>query len=736
VPSAHAIEQQAVVKREWTWMHICSQCKAVLGNQHQVCPNDGAATHAATELPEGAVLGGYRILGEIGDGGMGFVYEATHEVLGRRCAVKLLRPEYSTNQQVVTRFLQEAKAVNLVNNKHIVNVYDYGDDIDGLVYFVMEYLDGDTLSGLMRQYAPMPPALFAHIFSQVLQGLAAAHDNQIIHRDLKFENIFVIAKGNNPLFVKLLDFGVAKLKGEHEVEGLTRVGQLIGTPKFMSPEQFRGKSVDARSDVFSLGILMYAAATGKMPFAGKELADLAVGIIKEKQIPVIERRPSFPQSLSDLVERALEKKPEDRFADAKEFQSALLAAWKELDPESAQITAFLREHVGDPNAEVGLAVFTPPPPADVIPSQASVSQAEQRSANSVGKRTSSRTLGIGIAAALALAGGIGYVALSSDSKTSSEEQSAETSPVGESVNTPATAESAIATSLGGPPSETRALASEAMLAAWTDATKSQRKALVEALATVGSKASSQILVLALNEEPPTALLAAAALEEHGEASANALFDALEGAGPQMTIAVATALANIGDPRANQALLSLMKKARYKTAAAAVLASYTKSPEAKQVLTDVFVETPAFKGGWLDAATGLLRSGDAKARAALIAGLQSDTEEHRMAAASALALAGNSVGQEFLSDIVADARAENREKAAVVLARIGHADAKLFVPVGLMSDDVEAQIAAIAILSRLGGEDLQKQSERLTTFAESSQPALSMAALAALANLPD
>ena len=726
-------------------MHICSQCNAVLGKQHQVCPNDGAAVHAATELPEGAVLGGYRILGEIGDGGMGFVYEATHEVLGRRCAVKLLRPEYSANQQVVARFLQEAKAVNLINNKHIVNVYDYGDDIDGLVYFVMEYLDGETLSGLMRQYAPMPPALFAHIFSQVLQGLAAAHENQIIHRDLKFENIFVIAKGNNPLFVKLLDFGVAKLKGEHEVEGLTRVGQLIGTPKFMSPEQFRGKPVDARSDVFSLGILMYAAATGKMPFAGKELADLAVGIIKEKQKPVIERRPSFPQSLSDLVERALEKKPEDRFADAREFQSALLAAWKALDPESAEITAFLREHVGDPNAEVGLAVFTPPPPADVIPSQASVSSAEQPSAvssaeqpsaNSAGKQTSSRTLGIGIAAALALAGGVGYVALSGGSKTSSGEQAAKTSPVGESVDTLQTAESAIAASLGGPPSETRALASEAMLAAWTNANKSQRQALVEALATVGSKASSQILVLALREEPPTALLAAAALEEHGEAHANALFDALEGAGPQMTIAVATALANLGDARAKPALLSLMKKARYKTAAAAVLAGHTKSPQAMQVLTDVFVETPAFKGGWLDAATGLLRAGDGKAKAALVAGLQSDTEEHRIAAASALAIAGNNVGQEFLSDIVADARAENREKAAVVLARISHADAKLFVPVGLMSDDVEAQIAAIAILSRLGGEDLQKQSGRLITFAESSQPALSIAALSALANLPD
>jgi len=711
-------------------MHICSQCHAVLGNHHDVCPHDGAAAPAATQLPVGAVLAGYRIIGELGDGGMGFVYEATHEVLGRRCAVKLLRPEFSKNQQVVTRFLQEAKAVNLINNKHIVNVYDYGDDIDGLVYFVMEYLDGQTLSGLMTDYAPMPPALFTHVFSQVLQALAAAHDNQIVHRDLKFENIFVIEKGSNPLFVKLLDFGVAKLRGEHAVEGLTGAGQLIGTPKFMSPEQFRGKEVDARSDVFSLGIMMYAAATGTMPFGGTELSELAVGIIKEQQQPASERTPEFPKLLSDLIEKSLAKEPENRFADAREFQSALLAAWKELDPDSVAITAFLREHVGDPNAEVGLPVFTPPPPSDETSKPAPRAVAPTREAKPGMK------LGIGIAAALALSGGLGYVVLSGDSKSSKTESSS-ASPAAETTGEVAPLESALSKSLSGSGAETGAIASASMSEVWDATSAAKRKPLVAVLAKVGSPACAPLLKLALQEEPPTGLLAAAALQEHvSEDTNNALVAALDGAGPQMTIALATALANLGDARAVDPLLKLLKKPRYKTAAAVALTARGAHPAAMQVLTDVFVETPPWKGGWLDAATGLLQAGDEKAKAALVAGMQGESVEHRIAAASALAVAGNGAGQEFLSDIVADARSLMRDKAALALARLGHADAALYVPVGLMSDDIDAQVAAIAILSRLGGDELLKQSKRLVALAESSEPSLSMAALAALSNLPN
>ncbi len=684
--------------------------------------------HAATELPVGAVLGGYRILGKLGDGGMGFVYEATHEVLGRRCAMKLLRPEFSKNQQVVTRFLQEAKAVNLINNKHIVNVYDYGDDIDGLVYFVMEYLEGETLSGLMSKYTPMPPALFTHVFSQVLQGLAAAHENQIVHRDLKFENIFVIEKGNNPLFVKLLDFGVAKLRGEHAVEGLTGAGQLIGTPKFMSPEQFRGKPVDARSDIFSLGIMMYAAATGTMPFSGNELSELAVGIIKENQQPASERLPSFPKPLSDLIEKSLEKAPENRFANARELQSALLASWQEFDPASESIPEFLREHVGDPDADVGLAVFTPPPPEDII-------RPEMPAASPV-KSGPGLKLGVGLAAALALAGGLGYVALSGDSKPTEASTSSE-SPA-ESTAKASPAETSIAKSLGGPSRATRKLANEAMRTLWESGDASHRETFVHVLSEVSGKGASALLMLGLAEEPPTSLRAAEALAEHAGPNTNAaLVAALEGAGPQMKIALATTLAKLGDARAQPPLEVLMAKARYRTtAAAAALSAKGANESAMQVVTDVFVETPPWKGGWLDAATALLRAGDDKAEAALIAGMQHESSEHQIAAASALAIAGNGAGQAFLSDIVADARSQMRSQAALVLARIGHADAKLYVPVGLMSDDVDAQVTAIAILSRLGGDELRKQARRLATLAESSDPAISMAALAALANLPD
>src|SRR5262249_37933034 len=157
---------------------------------------------------------------------------------------------------------------------NIVNVYDYGDQ-DGNVYFVMEFLEGETLDDLMRRRRPMAMPLLLHVFDQIGRALAAAHARQIVHRDLKPANVFVVAREANPCFIKLLDFGIAQLRGAGAVPGLTLAGSVMGTPQYMSPEQISGGAADAHSDVWALGVMMYRAATGQAPFKGEQFAELA-----------------------------------------------------------------------------------------------------------------------------------------------------------------------------------------------------------------------------------------------------------------------------------------------------------------------------------------------------------------------------------------------------------------------------------------------------------------------------
>ncbi|HEX3763418.1 MAG TPA: serine/threonine-protein kinase, partial [Kofleriaceae bacterium] len=255
-------------------MRVCTLCRSLLAADAVLCPADQAAAEPVAILPAGTRIGAYRVERMLGEGGMGFVYEATHQMLGRRSAIKLLRPELAGHAHLATRFLNEARAVNLIDHQNIVNIYDYGDGLAGSVYFVMEFLDGETLDELMRRRRPMALPLVLHVFGQIARALAAAHDKQIVHRDLKPANVYVIAREDNPYFVKLLDFGIAQLRGAGAVPGLTLAGSVLGTPQYMSPEQVSGGAVDARSDVWAMGVMLYRAATGHAPFTGEEFGEL------------------------------------------------------------------------------------------------------------------------------------------------------------------------------------------------------------------------------------------------------------------------------------------------------------------------------------------------------------------------------------------------------------------------------------------------------------------------------
>jgi eukaryotic-like serine/threonine-protein kinase len=224
--------------------------------------------HIDEDLLAGTEVGEYRIEGKIGEGGFGTVYQAIHPLIGKKAAIKVLAREYSSNREMVSRFVSEARAVNTIRHTNIIDIFSFGTLDDGRHYFVMELLEGGTLDGFVVNDGPMEPALAITVLRGVARALDAAHDKGIVHRDLKPENIYLTFDEEGRPVAKLLDFGIAKLTGEAKaISGhKTRTGAPIGTPQYMSPEQCVGTEVDERCDVYAFGVLAYELLTGKPPF--------------------------------------------------------------------------------------------------------------------------------------------------------------------------------------------------------------------------------------------------------------------------------------------------------------------------------------------------------------------------------------------------------------------------------------------------------------------------------------
>ena len=216
------------------------------------------------------LLDRYRLLKLIGEGGMGSVYQAEHITIGRKLAVKVLAQEYCDSPEVVARFLQEARTASMLHHEHIVDITDFGYTKQGLAFLTMEYLEGEDLATLLAREGRQPWARLRRIILQVCRALNAAHEKGIIHRDMKPDNCFRIKRGGNPDFIKILDFGIAKVISDGSITGrsdrpkmATEAGTLLGTPEYMAPEIARDQKADARVDVYALGILMYALLLGE-----------------------------------------------------------------------------------------------------------------------------------------------------------------------------------------------------------------------------------------------------------------------------------------------------------------------------------------------------------------------------------------------------------------------------------------------------------------------------------------
>ncbi len=285
-------------------------------------PARSAKDVAASRI--GSVVDKYTLVRLLGQGGMGAVYEARHAKLARRVGIKFLLPELATNREVLRRFENEAKAAGGLEHPNLVAVTDVGTATDGAPYLVMEYLEGEDCSKLLRRMGPLPVPRATDIVVQACRGLAVAHRASIVHRDLKPENLFITDAGDGTDLLKVLDFGIAKLRPT-DASVVTGTGATFGTAFYMSPEQARGAGdVDPRTDVWSLGVVLYELLTGRKPFQGEQFLQVIYQILSVEPPPASSVRPGLPAKLSEIIERAMVKEADDRLPSVLELAEVLL----------------------------------------------------------------------------------------------------------------------------------------------------------------------------------------------------------------------------------------------------------------------------------------------------------------------------------------------------------------------------------------------------------------------------
>lgn len=314
-------------------MATCPTCRRQFADDVETCPDDAIAllpdqafSSADAELQKGHAVGDYIVEEAIAEGGFGTVYRVVHPLIGKRAAVKVLKRQFSSSPEMVSRFIVEARAVNQIRHKNIVDIFAFGALPDGRHYCVMELLEGTTLESLVDEQGPIPVADALPLIRQLGRALSAAHAAGITHRDLKPENVFVTFDEDGVATPKLLDFGIAKLRDGAGAMHKTRSGAPMGTPLYMSPEQIYDRPVDHRADIYSLGVLVHEVLTGSPPFDGRSVMDVLAAHATREPPAMSSLRPELPVELDAPVLQMMAKEPSARPQSVAEAVDELVAA--------------------------------------------------------------------------------------------------------------------------------------------------------------------------------------------------------------------------------------------------------------------------------------------------------------------------------------------------------------------------------------------------------------------------
>jgi len=300
----------------------------------------------------GRTIGSFVVTHPLGKGGMGAVYAAEHPVIGSRVAIKFLHPQYSADKKIVDRFFNEARAVNVIGHDNILKILDLNVTEDNRHYFIMEFLIGKPLQKLVEAGKPVPLSETGPILLQFCEALEAAHAHQIYHRDVKPDNVYLIVHKGRKNFVKVVDFGIAKLTGSDGAStGQTQTGMVMGTPAYMSPEQAGGMGnlIDARSDIYSTGAMMYQLATGRLPFPGSSFGEVLIGHLQQTPPAPRELNPDIPEAYEAVILKALAKKQDERQQTMRQLHDEIKAVMDSLGI-SAELPRALESDLPPPSA--------------------------------------------------------------------------------------------------------------------------------------------------------------------------------------------------------------------------------------------------------------------------------------------------------------------------------------------------------------------------------------------------
>jgi serine/threonine protein kinase len=350
-------------------MKICPVCGKQYSDTSTLCPIDAVVLERTEDPLIGHTLAGkYLIEKLIKTGGMGSVYLGKHVLMDKRVAIKVLRPSLAVDNDVVARFSREAKAASRISHPHAVTVTDFGEDENGVVFLVMEYLDGRTLKDIIRSDGPMAVSRVTEIVRQVAGALDAAHEQGVVHRDLKSDNIMLVRHDGGD-WAKVLDFGIAKIQQPEGVRDIdiTAANLVIGTPQYMSPEQCSQSSpIDARSDIYSLGVIVYEMLAGRVPFTGESPTVIMMKQVQDDPPSIRDVRPDLPAGIEKAITRALAKQPGDRFQTAGQLAQALSNASSQAPAADAVPATVANEPVRSTETDLDEITVVRPEPDDEV----------------------------------------------------------------------------------------------------------------------------------------------------------------------------------------------------------------------------------------------------------------------------------------------------------------------------------------------------------------------------------